>query len=48
MSVSPSNPTVGSPAVAAKYVAILFDIDGTSSNSGRAGAAAWRLAFNEL
>jgi hypothetical protein len=48
MSVPPSNPTVGSPAVAAKCVAILFDIDGTLINSGRAGSAAWRLAFNEL
>ena len=34
--------------MAAKCVAILFDIDGTLINSGRAGAAAWRMAFDEL
>ena len=48
MNVPPSNPTEGSPAVAAKYVAVLFDIDGTLINSGGAGAASWRLAFDEL
>ena len=48
MSVPPSNPTEGSPAVAAKYVTVLFDIDGTLINSGGAGAASWRLAFDEL
>lgn len=34
--------------MAAKYVVILFDIDGTLINSGRAGAASWRMAFDEL
>ena len=34
--------------MAAKYLAILFDIDGTLINSGGAGAASWRLAFDEL
>lgn len=29
-------------------VAILFDIDGTLINSGGAGAASWRMAFDEL
>jgi len=29
-------------------LAILFDIDGTLVNTGGAGAASWRLAFNEL
>lgn len=29
-------------------LAILFDIDGTLINSGGAGAASWRLAFDEL
>jgi phosphoglycolate phosphatase len=29
-------------------VAILFDIDGTLINTGGAGAASWRLAFNDL
>jgi phosphoglycolate phosphatase-like HAD superfamily hydrolase len=30
------------------HVAFLFDIDGTLINSGGAGAASWRLAFDEL
>lgn len=30
------------------FVAILFDIDGTLINSGGAGAASWRMAFDEL
>lgn len=34
--------------MAAKRVAILFDIDGTLIISGDAGAASWRLAFEEL
>ena len=34
--------------MAAKRVTILFDIDGTLINSGGAGAASWRLAFDEL
>jgi phosphoglycolate phosphatase-like HAD superfamily hydrolase len=29
-------------------VAVLFDIDGTLINTGGAGAASWRLAFDEL
>src|SRR5437667_7878212 len=29
-------------------IAILFDIDGTLINTGGAGAASWRLAFDEL
>jgi phosphoglycolate phosphatase len=32
----------------AKRIAALFDIDGTLIITGGAGAAAWRLAFNEL
>ena len=32
----------------AKHVAILFDIDGTLIDTGGAGAASWRLAFDEL
>jgi phosphoglycolate phosphatase len=32
----------------AKRIAALFDIDGTLIITGEAGAAAWRLAFNEL
>lgn len=30
------------------YIAILFDIDGTLISSGGAGAASWRMAFDEL
>ena len=48
MSVPTSDPTAGSPAVAAKYVAILFDMDGTLINSGGDGAAHCRLAFDVL
>ena len=32
----------------ARHVAILFDIDGTLIDTGGAGAASWRLAFDEL
>jgi phosphoglycolate phosphatase-like HAD superfamily hydrolase len=32
----------------AQHVAILFDIDGTLIDTGGAGAASWRLAFDEL
>lgn len=32
----------------AQYIAILFDIDGTLIDTGGAGAASWRLAFDEL
>jgi phosphoglycolate phosphatase-like HAD superfamily hydrolase len=32
----------------AERVAILFDIDGTLISTGGAGAASWRLAFDEL
>jgi phosphoglycolate phosphatase len=31
-----------------EHVAILFDIDGTLINTGGAGAASWRLAFDDL
>ena len=31
-----------------KRIAALFDIDGTLIITGGAGAAAWRLAFDEL
>ena len=31
-----------------EFLAILFDIDGTLINTGGAGAASWRLAFDEL
>lgn len=30
------------------YIAVLFDIDGTLISTGGAGAASWRLAFDEL
>jgi phosphoglycolate phosphatase-like HAD superfamily hydrolase len=31
-----------------RWTTILFDIDGTLIDSGGAGAASWRLAFDEL
>ena len=31
-----------------KYLAILFDIDGTLIISGGAGAASWRMAFDHI
>ncbi len=34
--------------MAPKYIAILFDIDGTLIITGGAGAASWRMAFDEL
>jgi phosphoglycolate phosphatase-like HAD superfamily hydrolase len=34
--------------MAVERVAILFDIDGTLISTGGAGAASWRLAFDEL
>ncbi len=34
--------------MAPKYLAILFDIDGTLIITGGAGAASWRMAFDEL
>jgi phosphoglycolate phosphatase len=34
--------------MAAERVAILFDIDGTLITTGGAGAASWKLAFDEL
>lgn len=34
--------------MAADLLAILFDIDGTLIDTGGAGAASWRLAFDEL
>jgi len=34
--------------LASERIAILFDIDGTLINTGGAGAASWRLAFDEL
>jgi len=34
--------------MAGQYVAILFDIDGTLLITGGAGAASWRMAFDEL
>jgi phosphoglycolate phosphatase len=34
--------------MASERVAILFDIDGTLIVTGGAGAASWRLAFDEL
>jgi phosphoglycolate phosphatase len=34
--------------IAGERVAILFDIDGTLISTGGAGAASWRLAFDEL
>ena len=35
-------------AESARYCAVLFDIDGTLIISGGAGAASWRMAFDEL
>jgi phosphoglycolate phosphatase len=35
-------------STSAHHIAILFDIDGTLIDTGGAGAASWRLAFNEL
>ena len=34
--------------MASERIAILFDIDGTLLVTGGAGAASWRLAFDEL
>jgi phosphoglycolate phosphatase-like HAD superfamily hydrolase len=34
--------------MSSKYIAILFDIDGTLIITGGAGAASWRMAFDEL
>jgi phosphoglycolate phosphatase len=34
--------------MAADHIAVLFDIDGTLLITGGAGAASWRLAFDEL
>ena len=34
--------------MASSRIAILFDIDGTLLITGGAGAASWRLAFDEL
>ena len=34
--------------MASKYLPVLFDIDGTLIISGGAGAASWRMAFDEL
>ena len=34
--------------MATKYIAILFDIDGTLIDTGGAGAGSWRFAFDEL
>ena len=34
--------------MAEHHIAILFDIDGTLIITGGAGAASWRLAFDEL
>ncbi|MGI8844865.1 MAG: HAD family hydrolase, partial [Thermoleophilaceae bacterium] len=31
-----------------EHIAVLFDIDGTLIITGGAGAASWRLAFDEL
>ena len=36
------------PTEAPKYLAILFDIDGTLIATGGAGASSWWMAFNEL
>ncbi len=38
----------GGMTMAAERIAILFDIDGTLIITGGAGAASWRLAFDEL
>jgi phosphoglycolate phosphatase len=38
----------GWPGGAEELIAILFDIDGTLITTGGAGAASWRLAFEEL
>jgi phosphoglycolate phosphatase len=39
---------VGQPEMAVDRVVLLFDIDGTLIDTGGAGAASWRLAFDEL
>jgi phosphoglycolate phosphatase len=36
------------PARGTEILAVLFDIDGTLLSSGGAGAASWRLAFDDL
>src|SRR5713226_1791759 len=41
-------PSVRQAEMAADRVALLFDIDGTLISTGGAGAASWRLAFDEL
>ncbi|MGI8492084.1 MAG: HAD family hydrolase, partial [Acidimicrobiales bacterium] len=43
-----SSRPAGQPALANKRIAILFDIDGTLIITGGAGAASWRMAFDEL
>jgi phosphoglycolate phosphatase len=43
-SVSPAHEAEMSP----DHLALLFDIDGTLISTGGAGAASWRLAFDEL
>jgi phosphoglycolate phosphatase len=46
MTATPTRPRHGGQSD--DRVAILFDIDGTLINTGGAGAASWRLAFDEL
>jgi phosphoglycolate phosphatase-like HAD superfamily hydrolase len=45
---SQDSPSNRSPSMAPKRLAILFDIDGTLIITGGAGAASWRMAFDEL
>jgi phosphoglycolate phosphatase-like HAD superfamily hydrolase len=48
MSTPQNPPPDRSPSLASKYIAILFDIDRTLIISGGAGAASWRMTFDEL
>ncbi|MGH2928085.1 MAG: HAD family hydrolase [Solirubrobacteraceae bacterium] len=49
LSAHPGNVDVHAASSArAQPVAVLFDIDGTLIDTGGAGAASWRLAFDEL
>ena len=40
--------SLGGIEIATDRIAVLLDIDGTLINTGGAGAASWRLAFDEL
>jgi hypothetical protein len=44
----PARPPTDRSQMPSPYAVILFDIDGTLITSGGAGAASWRMAFDEL